>query len=233
MTKSKFTFFITLFLLFTLNFIPCYGMESEEKVIYITFDDGPTKVSNKVLDVLDEYGVKATFFLIGEQIQRNRDVVFRMYENGHSIGLHSYTHSRNKIYSSRSSFLDEMKKTQKELEELTGYKSTILRFPFGCNNNMYKLDNKMVDMLHSEGLKIFDWNVDSKDGAIQGLSSYDILKNSKTDKNRIILLLHCSSNNKNTVKALPSIIKYYKEKGYTFKTIDANTDEQFRVIKKS
>lgn len=203
---------------------------AEEKVVYLTFDDAPApKITTKILDILAENDVKATFFVIGQNVKGNEDILKRMIDEGHSIGLHSYTHDGNKLYSSNQNCLDEMIKAQNEIFNATGYKSNILRFPFGCNNSRYKLKQNMVDMLHQNDLYIYDWNVDSGDGINSKLPPEKLYKNSITDKPRAFVLMHASSINKNTTLALPNIIKYYKDNGYTFKIIDKNTKEVFRL----
>ncbi|QLY81055.1 polysaccharide deacetylase [Clostridium intestinale] len=233
MSKIKFLilFIVALLLNSNIVFAEELSKENPQKIIYLTFDDGPTKLSNDILDILKEENVKATFFVIGEQIKDNKETLIRMNNDGHSIGLHSYTHKRENLYLSKASFLSEMKKTQSEIKDLIGLETNILRFPFGCNNISYKINNSMVELLHEENLKIYDWTQDSGDGANYNLEPNKIFKNSISEKDSIILLLHCSNKHKNTVKALPYIIKYYKEKGYTFKTIDEQTKEQFHIIK--
>ena len=85
---------------------------TKPKVIYLTFDDGPSPLTGKFLDVLDKYNIKGTFFLVGNQIQSNAEVVKRLYDEGHGIGLHTYTHNYKAIYSNRNAFLMEMQKCQ-------------------------------------------------------------------------------------------------------------------------
>ena len=234
---------LTLFsLIITMFFsIPIYNtyadernnVESNSKVVYLTFDDGPAgKVTNDVLDILKNNSVHATFFLIGCQIKDQEDLVKRIYDEGNSIGLHSMTHKKNSLYCSNEQFLKEMISTQELISTVVPIKPTILRFPFGCNNNTYKISKSMVDLLHDNNLKIYDWNTDSGDGANPNSAPSTILKNAKSTKDRVILLMHCSYLSKNTVKALPSIIQYYKDNGYEFKTIDENTPEEFHFMKK-
>jgi len=234
---------LTLFsLIITMFFsIPIYNtyadeknnVESNSKVVYLTFDDGPAgKVTNDVLDILKNNSVHATFFLIGCQIKDQEDLVKRIYDEGNSIGLHSITHKKNSLYCSNEQFLKEMISTQELISTVVPIKPTILRFPFGCNNNTYKISKSMVDLLHDNNLKIYDWNTDSGDGANPNSAPSTILKNAKSTKDRVILLMHCSYLSKNTVKALPSIIQYYKDNGYEFKTIDENTPEEFHFMKK-
>lgn len=225
---------IFLFILSCESFDPIEAYAADSKVVYLTFDDGPAgKVTKDVLDILKNESVHATFFLIGDQVKGQEDLVKRIYDEGHSIGLHSVSHKRNRLYSSNELFLKEMIETQEILSPIVGFKPTILRFPFGCNNNCYKLSESMVDLLHKNNFKIYDWNADSGDGAHPGASPNSFIKNSRSDKDRVILLMHCAYMSKNTVKALPSIIKYYKDNGYEFKQIDENTPEEYHIMKNS
>ncbi|WP_252231601.1 polysaccharide deacetylase family protein [Clostridium sp. ZBS15] len=202
------------------------------KVIYLTFDDGPaSKVTEDVLDILKEEKIHATFFLIGEQIKGQEDLVKRIYDEGHSLGLHSMTHKKNNLYSSNEHFLKEMLETQELINSIVGIKPNILRFPFGCNNSSYKLCKSMIDLLHENNLKIYDWNVDSGDGANHSAAPSTFIKNSRSDKEQVVLLMHCGYISKNSVKALPEVIKYYKDKGYEFKTITDETPEEYHLIK--
>lgn len=230
---------ILIFILVILNFInfqvfaTSNGIATDKKIIYLTFDDGPAgKVTSNVLDILKEESVPATFFLIGEQIKGQENLVKRIYTEGHSLGLHSMSHNRGCLYSSNENFLKEMISTQELIYSVVGIKPTILRFPFGCNNNSYKISQSMVDLLHKNNLKIFDWNTDSCDGASPNAAPSKFVENSKSNKKCVILLMHCAYMSKNTVKALPSIIKYYKDEGYEFKVIDETTPEEFHYIKK-
>ena len=242
MNFKKFNKFMILILViitfFSFNITVPYAdetneMKSDTKIIYLTFDDGPAgKVTKDVLDILKENEVHATFFLIGCQIKNQEELVKRMYDEGHSIGLHSMTHKKNSLYCSNEHFLKEMLDTQELISTVIPIKPNILRFPFGCNNNTYKISQSMVDLLHENNLKIYDWNTDSGDGANPNSDPSTLIKNAKSKKDKVILLMHCSYISKNSVKALPCIIKYYKDNGYEFKTIDENTPEEFHSIKR-
>ena len=205
-----------------------------QKIVYLTFDDGPDyKNTPKVLDILQKEDVKATFFVISSEFLERENVIKRIYDEGHALGLHSHTHSKSKLYSCSENFLDEMLTCQDKIYEITGYKPNIIRFPFGCNNGSYKLKQSLVDLLHDNNLKIFDWNVDSGDGANHNLSPHLIEKKATTIKcdGPVILLMHSSMINKNSVEALPSIIKYYKDNNYEFKVIDETTKERYKILK--
>ena len=206
--------------------------ESKEKVVYLTFDDGPGgQVTKDVLDTLKKEDVKATFFIIGSQIKGQENLLLRIKEEGHSIGLHSFTHDRNKLYCNNDGFLSEMLKVQESIYNVTGEKYNILRFPFGCNNQSYKLTKSLVDTLHNNNFKIYDWTTDSGDGLNYKSAPENIIKKSCINEDKVIILMHCGFINKNSAKALPSIIKYYKDRGYVFKTIDENTPEIYKITK--
>lgn len=202
-----------------------------EKVIYLTFDDGPGgKVTEEILDTLKKEEIPATFFLIGNQIKGQEELVKRIQAEGHSLGLHSMSHEKSILYSSNDNFLKEMLESQSTIKEVTGEAPIILRFPFGCNNSCYKLKKTLVELLHENNFKIYDWNVDTTDGANYSAAPSRFIKQAKSDNNPAVLLMHCGNVNKNSAEALPDIIKYYKNKGYTFKKIAGETPEVFHYI---
>lgn len=204
-----------------------------EKVVYLTFDDGPGgEITSKTLDILKSEGVPATFFIIGQQVKGQEDIILRMKNEGHGIGLHSFSHERCNLYGCSSDFISEMKKAQQALYEVTGENYYIIRFPFGCNNSTYRLSNEMVDAVHSNNFKIYDWTQDTKDGGNPNSSPDTILNKAISTNDNVIVLMHNTNAHKNTTQALSGIIKYYKSQGYTFKKITPETPEVYRVIKK-
>ncbi len=205
----------------------------KQKVVYLTFDDGPGgEVTKSILDTLKKEDVPATFFVIGSSIKGQEDILLRMKDEGHSIGVHSFTHDRNKLYCSNENFLNEMIKSQEAIYDVTGEKYNILRFPFGCNNSTYRLTQALVDSLHNNNFKIYDWTADTGDGANYNSSPESIIRKACKNEDTVVVLMHCASINKTSAKALPSIIKYYKNNGYVFKAIDETTPEIYKVIKK-
>lgn len=241
--KSKILIFLIVFLLFTFMLTNKYELQksratisnSSKKVIYLTFDDGPSDIiTNKVLDILKENDVKGTFFLIGNQIDGLEDVVKRIYKEGHSIGLHTYTHKMKRIYSSKNTFISEMLQSREKINEVTGVSANVIRFPGGSRKH---LSEDFLTQLHSYNFKIYDWNMVTADGLNPKASPDRLYREATDDKKElssIILLLHCDYMHKNTCKALPRIIKYYKDKGYEFKIITEDTPElYFPITKKS
>lgn len=211
-----------------------YKINEEEKSIFLTFDDGPSFiVTNKILDILKEKGVKATFFVVGSKIQGRENILKRIDSEGHAIGLHTYTHVYKKIYSSHDSFINEMDETQKEVNRVLGYSPKAIRFPTGSKPH---LNSALLEKLHNKNYKIYDWNACLSDGINYNTPTDRLVREAHNivgkGNSRIFLLLHCDQTNKNTAKALPFIIDYYKNLGYQFKTITEDTPEYYFRFKK-
>lgn len=215
---------------FKLNTVSASEIDPNKKIIYLTFDDGPSPLTDKVLDILKENGVKATFFLIGNQIKENESTVKRIYNEGNSIGLHTYTHKNRKIYSSENNFMKEMNNTREEINRVVGIKPDILRFPGGSRKH---LSENLLKNLHKNNYKVYDWNIVTSDGLRAKTPPQKLFNEAISNKNKvnpIILLMHCDYMHKNTCKALPKIIKFYKDNGYEFKIITSDTPELYFPI---
>lgn len=227
--------FFIIFFIFVCN--PNYYAKSltqkdDHKIVYLTFDDGPSIITNNLLDTLKSCNVKATFFIVGKELPGRETVLKRIHDEGHSIGLHTYSHNFKRIYKSEDIFIKEMLSDQEKIKEITGYSSTLIRFPGGSSKH---LSGSMLDKIHKNNLKVFDWNSSLEDGVNPNLSVDDLVENSKKCKTpscRIILLMHCNSNNTNTIKALPRIIEYYRNCGYEIKPITDSTPEYYYKFKK-
>lgn len=229
--KNSISYFLTIIIIITLFSISVKAFSTDtnsksQKIIYLTFDDGPSKeVSEKILDILKSENIKATFFIIGYKVNGNEYILKRIKNEGHSIGLHTFTHDYNKIYKDPISLIDEMNQSADAIKSVLGYSSKIIRFPSGSKGHM---NVALLEKLHSLGYKVFDWNICLSDG-INHNTPVNILYNEGTKKcinpNRIFLLAHCSGNNQNTCRALPKIIKYYKALGYKFMPITERTKE--------
>lgn len=206
----------------------------EKKEVYLTFDDGPTPgVTERILDVLKEKNAKATFFVVGKEIDQRENVLKRIYDEGHAIGVHTYSHNFKKIYSSEDKFVSENIEAAQKVKEITGYTPTVLRFPGGSSSH---LSENLLEKLHENNFKVYDWNCSIEDGVKPYLSSSSLFANAKKvrgDQNRIIILMHCNSNNKTTVEALPEIIDYYRQQGYEVKPITKDTEEFYYRIRKN
>lgn len=198
--------------------------EQGKKVAYLTFDDGPSKVTERILDVLEVYDVPATFFLIGCNITEEREpVIERMVENNNAIGIHTYCHKADEIYRSAQSYLDDLKKTQERIYEVTGKEVSMIRFPWGsANNYLKKIEDSLLPALEAEGYNYYDWNVSAED-SIGNPTRYSILKNVKKDFDRYdnpVVLMHDSATSSLTAEMLPDIIVMLKNGGYQFDTLD-------------
>ena len=202
------------------------------KVVYLTFDDGPSSVTESVLDTLKKYNVKATFFVTGINgsggvESKYADLTKRAYEEGHTIALHSYTHDYKTIYQSNEAFLNDLTTLSDKLYDLIGVRPTYFRFPGGSNNGVY--DNyggnissmkSLIEFMESKGYKYFDWNADSTDASGNNVEVSKIVSNSKSTKVNVNLLMHDTGAKATTAKALPSIIEYYLANDYEFRGID-------------
>ena len=195
----------------------------EEKVVYLTFDDGPSENTQKVLDILEQYDAKATFFITGSR-EECRPLIKKAYEAGHTIGLHTYSHDYADVYSSVDAYFEDLEKVGKVAEEQIGYVPCFIRFPGGSSNAVSKkytqgIMTELTSLVQEKGYQYYDWNVDSGDGAGQGVE--ELKSNSMTDQfHHVMLLFHDSQSKDNTVEALPSVIEYYKNLGYEFRAID-------------
>jgi len=143
--------------------------EIPQRVMYLTFDDGPTRaVTPQILDILAERDIKATFFVVGRNVVANPDIMQRIVDEGHTVGIHSYTHDYSQIYASHEAFLRDFKSTQALIAEFTGYKSNIYRFPGGSVTRFNEtVRRSAIDFFDDNGIVFFDWNA-SIDDSIGG-----------------------------------------------------------------
>ena len=198
---------------------------SQEKVVYLTFDDGPSDRTTEILDILDKYDIKATFFIVYNDSVKSREIISRAYNSGHTIGVHSTSHSYKEIYSSVENFLSDFEICFEFLKDITGDIPSIFRFPGGSVNNYNKSVRKdIADELTRRGFTYFDWNVSGED-ATKSYSEESIYNNVMMgckDRNHSVVLLHDSAKKKETVAALERIIPDLLEQGYVFKALDEN-----------
>ena len=213
---------------------PSSAPDAQEKIVYLTFDDGPTpQITEQILDVLKAQNVKATFFVVGKEIKGRESILKRIYEEGHGIGLHTYSQNFKIIYKNPETFISEMEKTNETINAVLGTDLDIkpIRFPGGSAGRLTK---NFYTQLFEKGYLIFDWNVDLQDGIKGHLPPETFLENSKkcADRSvRRIILAHCNANNQNTCEALDEIIRYYRSQGYDFKAIDSTTKPYYYRIK--
>lgn len=193
------------------------------KVVYLTFDDGPSQNTADILDILKKYNAKATFFVTGCNQKYNYNIK-RAFDEGHTIGLHTYTHDYS-IYASEDTFYDDLNKVSNMVEGITGQKSHFIRFPGGSSNTVSKsycngIMTKLTKSVQAKGYKYYDWNCSSSDAAGNTMPVGTIISSATScSANHINILFHDSASKTTSVKALPKVIEYYKSKGYTFKAI--------------
>lgn len=204
----------------------------QPKFAYLTFDDGPSTNTEQILNILQQHGVKATFFVIGSETEYGKHLYRRIVEEGHAIGLHSYNHVYGDVYKSEDAFMESMYQLRDLIETTTGVKPDILRFPGGSNTTYASrhggsdLAANLTARIHKEGMQYFDWNVSSQD-ATKPLVDTRVIVDSTLrgaqGRNQAIVLLHDAPAKKTTVEALPAIIEGLKSQGYTFEVLKRDT----------
>ena len=180
--------------------------------VYLTFDDGPSAETDRILDILKEYNVKATFFVIGKTDENSVKAYQRIVEEGHTLGMHSYSHQYAQVYASQEAFEDDLTSLQDYLFSITGMESTFYRFPGGSSNKVSKIPmSDLIQCLKERNITYFDWNVSSGDASGTQLSSQTIINNVMNGINgahkNYVVLFHDSAAKKTTVDALPEIIE--------------------------
>lgn len=201
---------------------------SKVKTAYLTFDDGPSPNTEKILKILKQYHVNGTFFVNGKQDMKSKELYRNILKEGHTIGNHTYSHRYNIIYSSKEQFFKDFDKLQQTIHEATGIYPNIVRFPGGSQNSIslkFGGKNIMADIkleIYKRGFEYFDWNVDSGDAEGKNVSEQRIIQSvlsQSRNKQVINILMHDASTKNTTVKALPKIIEELKKMGFTFKSL--------------
>jgi peptidoglycan/xylan/chitin deacetylase (PgdA/CDA1 family) len=193
-----------------------------QRIVYLTFDDGPHKVSDQILTMLDEYDAKATFFMLDGNMRSFPTAVKRMAQDGHSLGAHGVTHDKKKIYQSPQTVVAEMNQTLNTIKQITGIDSTLIRTPYGSAPHMTEPFKKAVT---DEGYLMWDWNIDSKDWYYrdQRLVDHTIAQIASQSQKQepLVILLH---ERDETLTQLPELLAYLKEQNYGFKGLDSSMD---------
>lgn len=191
----------------------------EQPTVYLTFDDGPSKLTDQVLDILRDEDVKGTFFVLGKQVESHPQLVRRAVQEGHAIGNHTYDHVYKDIYSGAESFWNQIQQTEQSLEKHAGVKPRLVRAPGGTFGNF---DAFYFYYMDQAGYEVHDWNIDSGDSARPGVPASDIVRTVSKGpfRHEVIVLMHDGTGHEQTVKALPEIIRLFKKKGYAFASLD-------------
>lgn len=203
---------------------------TETKYAYLTFDDGPSANTIKILDFLKANNIKATFFVIGKE---NMDDVYkRIVDEGHTLAIHSNTHDYKAIYQNVDTFMEDINTLADHLEKVTGVRPTVMRFPGGSNNtvsNRYGgegLMDQIIETVNEVGYTYFDWNVDSMDASASHQDKNVIINsvlNQASNKKHACILMHDAAAKTTTVDALPQIVAGLRKKGFVFDKITEET----------
>ena len=214
---KMFVFFMLFIAIISLTSKDIIEGEVNEKVAYITFDDGPSKYTSKILDILDENNVKGTFFMLNDNMIVFKDKVARMEKEGHGIGFHGVSHELKELYKTENSAIEEFKTCNRTFYKITGKTSRLVRIPYGSKPNMMEsIYKKFID----EDFLLWDWTVDTEDWKSTEDQIVSNILYYAREKDRIVILLH---ENQKTVDCLPDIIKILRERGYSIEPITEDT----------
>lgn len=196
------------------------GAKTNAKIIYLTFDDGPTAHTAQLLDILDQYHAKATFFMLGPQMQQFQKATKRIVADGHGLGLHGVTHVPSKFYQSAYSGLKEMQRANVTLNKVAGVKTSLVRTPYG--SKPYLKSSYRNVLLAQGGFHLWDWNVDSEDWKYKKdhqkvyNSMMKQIHNVQKSGTTPVVLMH---DQEATLKVLPQLLKTLKAEGYKFEIL--------------
>lgn len=198
-----------------------------EKIVYLTFDDGPSVCTDQILNILRQERVKATFFVTA-QFTPYLNRMATIAKDGHEVAIHTYSHNF-KIYKSIDSYFADLNKLNDLIEKYTGKRSRIMRFPGGSSNSIYRkynsdpkfMDRLCVALLDS-GYQFVDWNLDSGDARGNNIAADRLVRSACGSRHNIqCLLMHDTGAKRTTVTALPQIIRYFKQHGYEFGVLNS------------
>ncbi|MEE1313834.1 MAG: polysaccharide deacetylase family protein [Lachnospiraceae bacterium] len=198
-----------------------------KKYAYLTFDDGPSESTDEILDTLKEKNVKATFFVVGKEGKLSEERYKRIVEEGHTLGMHSYSHDYNTIYHSVSDFSADIKKLDEYLYGITGIHPNVFRFPGGSSNSIVADIKPYIQWIEDQGYEYYDWNALSGDALSFTMSPETLNENILKDvhgQSPVIILMHDLAEASHTVEALPDLIDLLREKGYEFCKISKTTE---------
>lgn len=202
------------------------ALETGSRIVYLTFDDGPSEYTSELLDILKKYNVKATFFVTGNG---DDNLIKREFDEGHTIALHTNSHNYSYLYSSVNNYFEDLYSIQNKVKNVTGTSPNLIRFPGGSSNTVsmnYDGGIGIMSILTREvearGFRYFDWNVSSGDaGGTESSDQVYINVISTLKEGSSIVLQHDTK--KYSIDAVERIIKYCEENGYTFATLKENS----------
>ncbi len=204
---------------------PLDASQVPDHVIFLTFDDGPSNRTDEILPILEQEGVKATFFEVGAYLdgnQTNIDRAKRIVAAGHTLAMHSYSHNYKTCYASVEAFLDDFYKVFTIIRDQVGYTPTMYRFPGGSTNAYnYGVEQDIIAEMLRRGFVPYDWNMSAQDATAKPLPVETILANvmAYSGQQYGVVLMHDSNARTTTVQALPEVIRQLRNQGYTFAAI--------------
>lgn len=203
-------------------------LDENEKIVFLTFDDGPSALTPEFLSTLKSYGVNATFFVTYQPDYE--DTYKQIVEQGNVIQIHTATHDYDMVYASVDAYMNDFNTIYDYVCTVTGTKPTYFRFPGGSTSSKGKnLTPEIARQMRAKGFDFVDWNVSVGDGSNKATkdSIIEKIKTESEGKNHIVMLAHDSAPKTETLAALPQIIEYYRDNGYNFGVIDNNIDISF------
>ena len=196
----------------------------DTKRVFLTFDDGPSNNTHEILDILKQYNIKATFFVLGSQVQVFPETTNRIYNEGHYIANHGYSHKYSSIYQSPEQVLNEYNQCNEVVAKTINvpeYNSHLFRFPGGSVGGKYAdLKKQAITLLDQNNILHIDWNSltgDSEKANPTEEYLMDNLQKTTEGKNNLVVLMHDAQAKHITVETLPKVIEYLQQQGYTFK----------------
>lgn len=206
------------------------SVQEEDPIIYLTFDDGPSANTTAILDVLEKFGITATFFVTGQYEGNTADLLRLIAEGGHSIGLHSFAHRYDEIYSHSEAFFADLEKVDELVFSSTGLRATLYRFPGGSLNSHCPewLRAELRRQLDDRGYTYFDWNVVSGDQGSVVYSAEELFANvlegaRRVEKGPLVVLFHDTNHCSTTPQAVQLVVQHFWEEGWRFASITPET----------
>lgn len=202
--------------------------DDQSRYAYLTFDDGPSRNTEAILQILEENDIKATFFVTGHTDENSMQRYRMIADAGHTLAMHSYTHNYAEIYASAEAFLADYERISTLLEEITGVRPTMYRFPGGSSNTLksrHVTMTELIGLLQERGIEYYDWNVNSTDASGRNpdpnVLTQSVASGLKYKHN--IILMHDAAGHETTVQALPGIIQECRDRGLIFSVITQDT----------
>lgn len=203
-----------------------YGVDAHQE-IYLTFDDGPSENTEQIMDILDQHGVNATFFVVGKDDDVSKALYKEIVDRGNTLGMHSYSHKYSELYASEEAFAEDIQKEKDLLYQATGVEPWLFRFPGGSSNLVTDTDmSELISYLNQQNITYFDWNVSCGDATSQPVTTQELIDNVMEDIGKhqtAVILMHDTNNKDTTVEALDSMLTQLEQRDADIKPIDKNT----------